>query len=73
MDLFSKRGEVRGCFSVHRSYTDSALRSDIDCFTEEFAGALSAALQRTGEVQVAALAIAAMAEGRAGEIVASVA
>jgi UDP-GlcNAc:undecaprenyl-phosphate GlcNAc-1-phosphate transferase len=73
LDLFSARGEVRGCFAVHRSYTESALRSDIDCFTEEFASALSAALQRTGEIQVTALGIAAMAEGRAGEVVAGVA
>ena len=64
LDLFSKRGEVRGCFSVHRSYTDSSLRSDIDCFTEEFAGALSAALQRAGESHVTSVGMAALAEKR---------
>ena len=63
-DLFSARGEVRGCFSVHRSFTEASLRSDIDCFTEEFAGALSAALQRAGESHATSIGIAALAENR---------
>jgi UDP-GlcNAc:undecaprenyl-phosphate/decaprenyl-phosphate GlcNAc-1-phosphate transferase len=62
LDLFSPQGEVCGCFSVHRSYTRSALRSDIDCFTEEFANALSSALQRALESHVSSIGIAAMAE-----------
>jgi UDP-GlcNAc:undecaprenyl-phosphate/decaprenyl-phosphate GlcNAc-1-phosphate transferase len=64
LDLFSKRGEVRGCFSIHRSYTESSLRSDIDCFTEEFASALSSALQRAGESHAPSMEIAAPAENR---------
>jgi UDP-GlcNAc:undecaprenyl-phosphate/decaprenyl-phosphate GlcNAc-1-phosphate transferase len=64
LDLFSKRGEVCGCFSIYRSYTESSLRSDIECFTKEFASALSAALQRVGESHVPSMAIAAMAENR---------
>jgi UDP-GlcNAc:undecaprenyl-phosphate GlcNAc-1-phosphate transferase len=62
LDLFSPRGEVRGCLSINRSYTASSLRSDIDCFTEEFARALSAALQRAGESHVPAIGIAPLAE-----------
>src|ERR1700685_198475 len=73
LDLFTGRGEVCGCFAIHRSYTDASLRSDIDCFTEEFASALSAALQRAGESQFASIGIAALAEGRGGDVVASVA
>jgi len=64
LDLFSKRGEVRGCFSIHRSYTESSLRSDIDCFTGEFASALSSALQRAGESYAPPMGIAALAENR---------
>jgi len=62
LDLFSKRGKVCGCFSIHRSYTDASLQSDIDCFTEEFAGALSQALQRGSESQVTSAEIPALAE-----------
>jgi UDP-GlcNAc:undecaprenyl-phosphate/decaprenyl-phosphate GlcNAc-1-phosphate transferase len=62
LDLFSKHGEVCGCFSIHRSYTESSLRSDIDCFTKEFASTLSKALQRAGESHVPSVAIAALAE-----------
>jgi UDP-GlcNAc:undecaprenyl-phosphate/decaprenyl-phosphate GlcNAc-1-phosphate transferase len=62
LDLFSKLGEVCGYFSIYRSYTQSSLRSDIDCFTKEFARALSVALQRTGESYVPSVAIAALAE-----------
>jgi UDP-GlcNAc:undecaprenyl-phosphate GlcNAc-1-phosphate transferase len=64
LDLFSKRGEVRGCFSIHRRYTESSLRNDLDCFTEEFAGALSLALQRAGESYVMPVGIAGLAESR---------
>jgi len=64
LDLFTKRGEVRGCFSIHRSYTESSLRSDIDCFTKEFASALSAALQRAGESHVPSMPLDALAENR---------
>jgi UDP-GlcNAc:undecaprenyl-phosphate/decaprenyl-phosphate GlcNAc-1-phosphate transferase len=62
LDLFSKRGEVCGCLSIHRSYTDCSLRSDIDCFTKEFASALSAALQRAGESHIPSMPIAALAK-----------
>jgi hypothetical protein len=68
LDLFSKRGEVRGCFSIHRSYTESSLRSDIDCFTKEFASALSLALQRVGESQVPSIGITGLAENRPADI-----
>jgi UDP-GlcNAc:undecaprenyl-phosphate/decaprenyl-phosphate GlcNAc-1-phosphate transferase len=68
LDLFSKRGEVRGCFSVHRSYTESSLRSDIDCFTEEFASALSSALQRAVESHAPSMGIAALADNRSADI-----
>jgi UDP-GlcNAc:undecaprenyl-phosphate GlcNAc-1-phosphate transferase len=68
LDLFSKRGEVSGCFSIHRSYTESSLRSDIDCFTEEFASALSSALQRAGESHTPSMGIAAFAETRPADI-----
>ena len=68
LDLFSKRGEVCGCFSIHRSYTESSLRSDIDCFTEEFASALSSALQRAGESYAPSMGIAALAENRPADI-----
>jgi len=61
-DLFSKGGKVCGCFSIHRSYTDASLQSDIDCFTEEFAGALSEALQRGTESQVTSAGMPALAE-----------
>jgi hypothetical protein len=64
LDLFSKWGEVRGCFSIHRSYTESSLRSDVDCLTEEFASALSLALQRAGENHVTSVGIAAVGENR---------
>jgi hypothetical protein len=64
LDLFSKGGQVRGCFSIHRSYTESSLRSDIDCFTKEFASALSAALQRAGESHVPSMPLAVLAENR---------
>jgi UDP-GlcNAc:undecaprenyl-phosphate GlcNAc-1-phosphate transferase len=73
LDLFTGRGEVCGCFSILRSYTEASLRSDIDCFTEEFASALSAALQRAGETQFASMGIGALTDGRAGDVVASVA
>jgi hypothetical protein len=68
LDLFTKRGEVRGCFSIHRSYTESSLRSDIDCFTEEFASALSSALQRAGESHVPSIGIAARVENRPANV-----
>jgi UDP-GlcNAc:undecaprenyl-phosphate GlcNAc-1-phosphate transferase len=68
LDLFSKREEVRGCFSIHRSYTESSLRSDIDCFTKEFASALSLALQRVGESHVLSMGVTALAENRPADI-----
>ena len=68
LELLSDTGEVRGCFSIHRSYTKSSLRSDVDCLTSEFAGALSSALQRAGESHVAAGGIGAVAEFRPGHI-----
>jgi UDP-GlcNAc:undecaprenyl-phosphate/decaprenyl-phosphate GlcNAc-1-phosphate transferase len=68
LDLFSDRGDVRGCFSIHRSFTASSVRSDIDCFTEEFATALSNALQRAGENHVTSVGMAALAENRPGDI-----
>jgi UDP-GlcNAc:undecaprenyl-phosphate GlcNAc-1-phosphate transferase len=68
LDLFSKKGEVRGCFSIHRSYTESSLRSDIDCFTEEFASALSSALQRAGESHAPSMGIGALVENGAADI-----
>jgi hypothetical protein len=46
LDLLSEGGAVRGRFSIHRGYTTQSLRSDVDCLTQEFAGALSSALQR---------------------------
>ena len=64
LELLSGSGEIRGCFSIQRSYTKSSLRSDVDCLTAEFASALSAALQRAGESHVAAGGIAAVAEYR---------
>lgn len=64
LELLSESGDVRGCFSIHRSYTKSALRSDVDCLTEEFARALSSALHRAGESHVATRGIAALAEYR---------
>ncbi len=64
LDLLSERGEVRGCFSINRSYTKRSLRSDVDCLTAEFASALSAALQRAGESHVPSIGIAALAENR---------
>ncbi len=69
LDLFSQREVVCGCFSVHRSYTAAALRSDIDCFTEEFASALSAALQRAEEIHIPSVGIAAMATSRSSDVV----
>ncbi len=60
LELLCKSGEVRGCFSINRSYTKNALRSDVDCLTAEFATALSSALQRAGESYVA--------EGRVGAV-----
>jgi hypothetical protein len=68
LDLVSGDGEVRGCFSITRSYTTRTLRSDIDCFTAEFADALCSALQRASESHVASIGIAAMAANRADEI-----
>ncbi len=62
LDLLSQRGEVRGCFSIHRSYAKYSLRSDVDCLTAEFASALSAALQRAGESHVTSIGIAVAAE-----------
>jgi UDP-GlcNAc:undecaprenyl-phosphate/decaprenyl-phosphate GlcNAc-1-phosphate transferase len=53
LELLSKSGEVGGYFSINRSYTKNALRSDVDCLTAEFASALSSALQRAGESHVA--------------------
>jgi UDP-GlcNAc:undecaprenyl-phosphate GlcNAc-1-phosphate transferase len=61
LELLSPAREVRGCFSIHRSYEKSSLRSDVDCLTAEFACALSAALQRAGEIHVTEVAIAAQA------------
>jgi UDP-GlcNAc:undecaprenyl-phosphate/decaprenyl-phosphate GlcNAc-1-phosphate transferase len=64
LDLLSEKGEVRGWFSVTRSYAKLSLRSDIDCLTTEFAGALSAALQRVGESHIPLAGIAAVGEKR---------
>ncbi|MFZ0687108.1 MAG: MraY family glycosyltransferase [Terriglobales bacterium] len=64
LELLSAQGDVRGCFSITRSYKKSSLRSDVDCLTSEFAIALSAALQRAGESHVAEGGIAAVAEYR---------
>jgi UDP-GlcNAc:undecaprenyl-phosphate/decaprenyl-phosphate GlcNAc-1-phosphate transferase len=64
LDLVSQRGKVCGCFSIFRSYTDSTLRGDIDCFTEGFASALSAALQRESESHVTPAGMPALAEKR---------
>ena len=61
LDLLSGRGEIRGCFCIHRSYTRSSLRSDVDYLTAEFVSALSAALQRAGE-SVTSAGIAPVAE-----------
>lgn len=68
LELLSKRGDVCGFFSINRSYTQSSLRSDVDCLTDEFASGLSSALQRAGESHVAADAIAAVAEYRPRDI-----
>jgi UDP-GlcNAc:undecaprenyl-phosphate GlcNAc-1-phosphate transferase len=68
LDLLSERGEVRGCFSINRSYSKSSLRSDVDCLTAEFASALSAALQRAGESHVTSAGIAVIAEHRPTDI-----
>jgi hypothetical protein len=68
LDLVSDDGEVRGCFAITRSYTKRALRGDIDCFTAEFADALTAALQRASESRVAPIGIAALGANRADEI-----
>jgi UDP-GlcNAc:undecaprenyl-phosphate GlcNAc-1-phosphate transferase len=68
LDLVSGDGEVRGCFSVTRSYTKRSLRSDIDCFTAEFANALASALQRAGESHVTSVGIAAMVTNRPGGV-----
>ena len=62
LELLSERGEVCGCFAIQRGYRKSALRSDVDCLTSEFAGALSAAMQRVGESQVSSLELGALAE-----------
>jgi UDP-GlcNAc:undecaprenyl-phosphate GlcNAc-1-phosphate transferase len=62
LDLFSKMGEVCGCFSIHRSYTDSSVQSDIDCFTEGFASALSEALQRVSESNLTSIGITPLPE-----------
>jgi len=64
LNLLSKTGEIRGCFSVNRSYGNLLLRSDIDCLTADFAGVLSAALQRVGENRVTSAGIAAVGEKR---------
>jgi hypothetical protein len=61
LELLSKSGDVRGCFSINRSYAKSSLRSDVDCLTAEFASVLSAALQRAGESHLVAGGIAAVA------------
>jgi UDP-GlcNAc:undecaprenyl-phosphate GlcNAc-1-phosphate transferase len=58
LELLSESGEVRGCFSINRSYTKNTLRSDVDCLTADFASALSAALERVGKSHVAAGGIA---------------
>jgi UDP-GlcNAc:undecaprenyl-phosphate GlcNAc-1-phosphate transferase len=55
LELLSESGEVRGCFSINRSYAKSSLRSDVDCLTSEFASALSSALQRAGESHVSSV------------------
>jgi UDP-GlcNAc:undecaprenyl-phosphate GlcNAc-1-phosphate transferase len=60
LELLSASGEVRGCFSINRSYTKNTLRSDVDCLTADFASALSAALERAGKSHVAAGGIAAV-------------
>jgi UDP-GlcNAc:undecaprenyl-phosphate GlcNAc-1-phosphate transferase len=68
LDLMSDEGEVRGCFAITRSYTKRTLRGGIDCFTAEFADALTSALQRASESHAASIGMAAMAANRAGEI-----
>jgi UDP-GlcNAc:undecaprenyl-phosphate GlcNAc-1-phosphate transferase len=68
LELLSKEGEVRGCFSINRSYTKSSLRSDVDCLTAGFASALSAALQRAGESHISAGGIAAVAGYQAARV-----
>jgi hypothetical protein len=62
LDLLCEREEVRGCFSIIRSYAKSSLRSDVDCLTAEFASALSAASQRAGESQITSSRIAEVVE-----------
>ncbi len=64
LDLFSRRGETCGYFSIDRGYAESALRSDVDCLTGEFAGALSSALQRVSESGVIGMGIASVADNR---------
>jgi UDP-GlcNAc:undecaprenyl-phosphate/decaprenyl-phosphate GlcNAc-1-phosphate transferase len=62
LDLLSERGEVRGCFSINRSYTKRSLRTDVDCLSTEFASALSSGLQRAAENHVPLAGIVALAE-----------
>jgi hypothetical protein len=61
LDLFSESGEVRGSFSITRSYTKGSLLGDIDCFAEEFIDALSLALQRASESQAMPIGMLATA------------
>ncbi len=68
LELLSERGDVCGFFSINRTYSQSSLRSDVDCLTEEFASALSLALQRAGQSHVAEDGIAAVAEYRPRDI-----
>jgi len=68
LDLVSEGGEVRGCFSISRSYTKRSLLSDIDCFAAEFADALSSALQKAGESHVMPIGLAGVAVNRPSDI-----
>jgi len=49
LDLLSDSGELQGAFSLKRSYSTRALRSDIDCLTDGFSVALASALRRTSQ------------------------
>jgi UDP-GlcNAc:undecaprenyl-phosphate GlcNAc-1-phosphate transferase len=68
LELLSPSGDIHGCFSIHRSYDKSSLRSDVDCLTTEFAGALSSALQRVAASHLTLADIPAPTEGRPADI-----